>query len=116
MDEFKTCREQPLADFWIGWPWHSVRNRTSGRAEVFQNDGNALPGADAHAGRAVTDVPLPQFGCQRQDVAGAGGAEGVSNGHRATVGVELVIGNGEAAELVGQFTKHAESPCAEPLM
>src|SRR5271155_2746128 len=92
------------------------RNRTSGRAGIFQDDGNALPGTDAHAGRAVADVPLPQFGCQRQDVAGAGGAEGVSDGHRATVGVELVIGNVEAAELVGQFAKHAERLCAERLM
>jgi hypothetical protein len=22
MDEVKTCREQPLADFGIGWSWH----------------------------------------------------------------------------------------------
>jgi len=35
----------------------------------------------------------------------------MSNGHRATVRVELLIGNGEAVELGGQFTKQP-SACA----
>src|SRR5271169_6583433 len=83
---------------------------------VFQDQRYGLSRPDAHSDGAVACVAFRQLGRQSQHVAGTGGAERMPDGHRPTVGCELVVGNCEAAELVWKFPQHAESLGAERLV
>src|SRR5882762_10531968 len=87
-----------------------------GSMRVFEDHGYGLSRSDAHSDGAVACVAFGQLGRQSQHVAGAGGAERMPDGHRPTVGCELVVGNCEAAELVWKFPEHPESLRAERLV
>ena len=77
---------------------------------IFQDDSNALAGADADPDRAVAGVAFAQFDGQREDVARPGRAERVADGDRAAVGGELVVGNLESVELVREFRAARRAP------
>src|SRR6202171_2881823 len=72
-----------------GTTWKSSPDPTdqappdSGCARVFQDDGNALAGADAHTKRAIAGVALTQLGRQRQHIPGPTGPDRMDNGHGA---------------------------------
>src|SRR4051794_5648073 len=73
-----------------------------------QHERDALAGADADPEHAVAGLSVGQLRRQREDVAGAARAERVADGDRAAVGVELLVGDREAVELVGQLAQHTQ--------
>jgi hypothetical protein len=75
-----------------------------------------LSRAYAYPDCAIARVAFTQFKRERQDVSSSGGAERMPDGHRAAVGRQLLVGNGEAAELFWKFPKHPESLRAEGLV
>ena len=87
------------------------RSFLSSHVRVLEHERDALARADAHAEHAVARFALAQLGGERQDVAGAGRAERVADRDRAAVGVELLVGNLEAVELVGS-SRSTPSACA----
>src|SRR5258705_2630311 len=88
----------------------------SGCARVFQDDGYALAGADAHTKRAIAGVALTQLGRQRQHIPGPAGPERMADGDGAAVVGELLVRNRETAELILQLAEHAQRLRAERLM
>src|SRR4051794_28140047 len=75
---------------------------------VLEHHRDALPRADADAKHPVAKAALVQLSGEGEDVARAGGPEGVPDRDRAAVGVEPVVRHLEAAELVGELAQDGD--------
>src|ERR1700747_3040169 len=66
-------------------------------ARIFHQQGYALAASDARAGYAVTQICAAQFARHRNGETDAGGRQGMANGDRSAVDVELVAVEAEFA-------------------
>ena len=83
---------------------------SSARGQVRFSSTSATPCPDpTHTAEdTVTGSALLQLGGKRQHIAGARRPERVADGDRAAVRIELLVGDLEAVELVGQLAQHAQ--------
>jgi hypothetical protein len=73
---------------------------------VFEDEREGLAGADAE--HTAAGVAVAQLGRECEHVAGARGPKGVAGRDGAAVGVQALVGDLEAIELVGQLAQHPE--------
>src|SRR5262245_24516550 len=78
------------------------------RRWVLEHQRDSLSRADAAPEHAVAGASLPQLGGQGQHVAGSRRTEGMADRNRPAVGVETLVWDLEAVELVGQLAQDRE--------